>query len=77
MILSRRKLWLAAAGVAVVAFVGVYLQGRRDAASRARTRDLTDYKTTRKQIDDADIIIGDDPSAATRWLQQRKRDRNL
>lgn len=76
MILSRLKLWLVAAASTALIFVGAYVQGRRDAALRARTRNLTGYKDTRKQIDDADII-GDDPAIATRWLRQRKRDRNL
>ena len=59
MILGRIKLWLAAAGAAVIAFLGVYLQGRRDAASRARTLDLEGYKETREAIDDAEVH-GDD-----------------
>ena len=53
MILTRIKLWLAAAGAAGIAILGVYLQGRRDAASRARTRELEGYKDTREAIDDA------------------------
>jgi hypothetical protein len=77
-ILGRIKLWLAAAGAAVIAFLGVYLQGRRDAASRARTRDLEGYKETREAIDDAEVH-GDDPAAAREWLQhyadqERRRD---
>lgn len=78
MILSRIKLWLAAAGAAVIAILGVYLQGRRDAASRARTRELEGYKDTREAIDDAEIH-GNDPAAAREWLQhyadqERRRD---
>jgi hypothetical protein len=46
-ILGRIKLWLAAALAAAFAIFGVYLQGRRDAASRARTRDLEGYRDTR------------------------------
>jgi hypothetical protein len=77
-ILGRIKLWLAAAGAAVLAFLAVYLQGRRDAASRARTRELEGYKKTREAIDDAEIY-GDDPAAAREWLQryadqERRRD---
>ena len=78
MSLSRVKLWLAAAGAAVIAFLGVYLQGRRDAASRARTRELEGYKDTREAIDDAETH-GNDPAAAREWLQhyadqERRRD---
>lgn len=78
MILTRIKLWLAAALAAAFAILGVYLQGRRDAASRARTDELEGYKNTRKAIDDAEIH-GDDPAAARDWLQhyadqERRRD---
>lgn len=69
MILTRIKLWLAAALAAVAAFAGVYLRGRQDAASRARTAELEAYRETREDIDDAEIH-GDDPAAARRWLQQ-------
>jgi len=77
-ILGRIKLWLAAAGAAAFAILGVYLQGRRDASSRARTRDLEGYKETREAIDDAEVH-GDDPAAARDWLQhyadqERRRD---
>jgi hypothetical protein len=68
-ILGRIKLWLAAALAAAFAILGVYLQGRRDAASRARTRDLEGYKDTREAIDDAEVH-GDDPAAARRWLKE-------
>ena len=69
MILTRIRLWLAAALAAAFAILGVYLQGRRDAASRARTRELEGYKDTREAIDDAEIH-GNDPAAARRWLKE-------
>ena len=74
----RLKLWLSAAGAFVLALLAVYLQGRRDAATRARTRDLEAYQKTRKRIDDVEIH-GDDPAAARSWLQhyadqERRRD---
>lgn len=77
MIFGRVKLWMAGALAALLAFLGVYLQGRRDAASRARTRELEGYKDTREAIDDAEIH-GNDP-AAREWLQhyadqERRRD---
>jgi hypothetical protein len=77
-ILGRIKLWLAAAGAAVIAMLGIYLQGRRDAAAQARTGELEGYKNTREAIDNAEIH-GDDPAAARDWLQhyadqERRRD---
>jgi len=68
MILTRIKLWLAAALAAAAAFVGIYLRGRKDAASRAHTADLGAYRKTREDIDDAEIH-GNDPAAARDWLQ--------
>jgi len=77
-IFVRVKLWLAGALAVLLAFLGVYLQGRRNAASRARTRELEGYKDTREAIDDAEIH-GNDPAAAREWLQhyadqERRRD---
>ena len=69
MILTRIKLWLAAALAAIAAFVGIYLRGRKDAASRAHTADLEAYRKTREDIDDAEIH-GNDPAAARRWLRE-------
>lgn len=69
MIFGRIKLWLAAAGAAVIAMLGIYLQGRRDAAALARTRELEGYKNTRESIDDAEVH-GNDPDAARRWLKE-------
>lgn len=78
MIFGRIKLWLAAALAAAFAIFGIYLQGRRDAASRARTGELDRYKDTRKAIDGAESH-GNDPAAARDWLQyyadqERRRD---
>jgi hypothetical protein len=78
MILTRIKLWLAAALAAAFAILGVYLRGRRDAVSRAHTDELEGYKNTREAIDDAEIH-GNDPAAAREWLQhyadqERRRD---
>ena len=79
MILSRVKLWLAAAGAAVIALVTIYLKGRRDEVELARLRGLEGYKETRERIDDAEIH-GDDPAAAREWLQHyadQERGRDL
>lgn len=75
---SRIKLWLAAAGAAVIAVFAAYLRGRKDAASQAHTEELEGYKNTREAIDDAEIH-GNDPAAAREWLQhyadqERRRD---
>lgn len=73
----RIKLWLGAVGAALMALVGVYLAGRRAAQQGAATDALRGYAKTRKDIDDATDIVGDDPDLSRRWLSERgksKRD---
>lgn len=40
---------------------------RRETALQAAER----YAKTRKALDDADQIVGDDPAASRRWLHER------
>ena len=68
---GRCKAWaLLAAGV-VLALVGVYATGRRDARAAAKVDALKGYAKTRKDIDDADAHLGNDPDLARRWLSER------
>ena len=53
--------------------LGLYAKGRSDAKAKAETRDMREHIATREKIDEADIV-GDDPSAAARWLQSRDPD---
>lgn len=62
--------WLAAAGAALLALVGVYAAGRRDASQRAAQDAAEAYRETRERIDE----INDDPvlpDDAREWLRQR------
>ena len=62
---------------ALLAVLGIYLAGRKDARQTAKSDALQDYAETRKKADEADIV-GDDPDLARRWLHERsKRDGNL
>lgn len=74
MIFGRLQRWLAAAGAAVLAFVGAYLLGRRDARQAGNTERERDYRKTREAIDDAEIH-GNDPDAARRWLHEYTSDK--
>jgi hypothetical protein len=67
----RFKLWLYAAGAALVAIVAAYLRGRSDEAGAEHERELNEYVETRKRMD------GIDPNAGADFLLERKRKRDL
>jgi len=69
--LARFKLWLAGAGAALVALVGVYMAGRRAAQQDAATDALRGYAKTRKDIDDVQDHLGDDPNVLREWMRER------
>lgn len=68
---GRCKAWaLLSAGV-VLALVGVYATGRRDARAAAKVDALKGYAKTRKDIDDADAHFDHDPALLREWLRER------
>lgn len=67
----RFKLWLYAAGAALVAIAGAYLRGRSDEAGAEHERELNEYVETRKRMDAAD------PGDGVDFLLERKSKRNL
>ena len=73
--LIKLKLWAAAAGAFVMAIAAAFLMGRFKQAAVHKVQTLKNYKTTREAIDDADDF--NDVGDATKFLQQRKQDRNL
>ena len=68
-------LWPYIAGLLgiIAGAAGLYAKGRSDAKAKQETRDMRGNIETRIKIDEADIV-GDDPSAAARWLQSRDPD---
>ena len=60
--------------LAVLGAAGVYVKGRRDAKAKADLRDLKGFKKTTERMQDADVAMGDDPSALREWLRQRDTD---
>jgi hypothetical protein len=70
-LIGRFKLWIYAAGAALVAIGAAYLRGRSDEAGAEHERELNEYVETRKRMDDAD------PSDGVEFLLERKSKRNL
>ena len=75
--MTRLRAALAGAVAAVVAFLGIYLKGRKDEAQRAAVKDLEAYRGTRKEIDDAETFENNDAAAADRFLHERSKRRDL
>ena len=69
MILTRIKLWLAAAGAFLVALGAAYWRGRSAEAAAAERERLEGYVETRKRMDEVDT--GDDPGVLRDWLKDR------
>ena len=46
-------------------------KGKADARAETALEAAERYAKTRKAMDDADAIVGDDPAAARRWLSER------
>ena len=72
--ISRIKLWLAAAGAAVLAFMGVYLLGRRDggqAAETKQTRRRVEAMREAQEVEDEVNDMGADErrDALSRWMR--------
>jgi len=67
---SRFKSWLAALAGVLLALLGVYAAGRRDARQRAAQEADEAYRETRRRIDEVvdDPVLPDD---AREWLRQR------
>lgn len=70
--LLRVKLWLGAAVAVVLAVLGAWVAGKREARQEARSEALRGYVDTRKRIDEADDL-GDDVELARRWLRERAK----
>ena len=69
--ISRLKLYAIGAAALLAAFLGVYIQGRRDQSQKEDLKDAEDYIETRKRVDSVRI---DD---AEQWLRNRADKRDL
>ena len=48
-----------------------YRKGRKEARQETALEAAERYAKTRKEIDNAEDDVGDDPDAARRWLRER------
>lgn len=55
----------------ILPFLATWAAGKRDAAQRAKIRDLQGYKKTRERIDNAPV--SDNPDDALEWLRKREQ----
>lgn len=62
--IKRTAMW--AAGLATL-LLAAWMAGRRD----QRQQSSVTYAKTRKEIDDVESNIGDDPAVLREWLRQR------
>jgi dienelactone hydrolase len=69
MILTRIKLWLAAAGAFLVALGAAYWRGKSAGADAAERERLDDYVETRRRMDEVGRMS--DADAAREWLRER------
>jgi cell division protein FtsX len=69
--IARLKLYAIGAAALLAAFLGVYIQGRRDQSQKEDLKDAEDYIETRKRADSVRI---DD---AEQWLRDRADKRDL
>lgn len=54
MVIGRLKLWLAGAGVFIVALLSIWFGGKRSGQTDAKLEELNEYIETRKRIDEID-----------------------
>tara|TARA_R110000868_G_C10928680_1_gene766191 strand:+ start:138 stop:359 length:222 start_codon:yes stop_codon:yes gene_type:complete len=66
--IKRAAVWVA--GVAAIIFAA-WMAGRRDQRQQAAVETAESYIKTRKEIDDVESNIGDDPAVLREWLRQR------
>lgn len=64
--IGRLKIWLAGAGVFIVALLSIWFGGKKAGRDAANAEELNEYVETRKRMDEADHA-GD----AREWLRDR------
>lgn len=74
---GKCKAWALLAGGVLLALIGVYAVGRRDAGAAAKVDALKADAKTHERINDADIGIGASDADNMRWLRDfHERHRN-
>ena len=66
--IKRATVWVA--GAAALLFAA-WMAGRRDQRQQSAVNEAKSYIKTRKEIDDVEDHIGDDPAVLRNWLRER------
>jgi len=66
--IKRAAMW--AAGIAAIVFAA-WVAGRRDQRQQFAIDAAESYAKTRKEIDDVESNISDDPAVLREWLRER------
>jgi len=66
--IKRTAMWVA--GIAALLFAA-WMAGRRDQRQQSAVEAAESYIKTRKEIDDVEKVIGDDPAVLREWLRER------
>jgi uncharacterized membrane protein affecting hemolysin expression len=66
--IKRTAFWVSA--IAVIIFT-TWLSGKNSQRKQDEVKDLKSYAKTRKEIDNAEDNISDDPSVLRDWLRER------
>jgi hypothetical protein len=66
--IKRAAMW--AAGIAAIVFAA-WVAGRRDQRQQFAIDAAESYAKTRKEIDDVESSIDDDPAVLREWLRER------
>jgi len=66
--IKRTAMWVA--GIAALLFAA-WMAGRRDQRQQSAVEAAESYIKTRKEIDDVEKAIGDDPAVLREWLRER------
>ena len=66
--IKRTAMW--AAGIAAIVFAA-WVAGRRDQRQQFAIDAAESYAKTRKEIDDVESSIDDDPAVLREWLRER------
>lgn len=67
--------WLSMVGVLLALLAGAVLFGWSKRGQVEAVKGLEGYKQTRKDMDDADPFIANDPDNARAWLRERAKQR--
>ena len=65
----RRTIY--AAGALLLALLFAFARGRRSARRETALEAAERYAKTRKDMDDAEAVVGDDPVVLRDWLKER------